>query len=165
MRASAWYKVDRIAEGPYEPQEEAEMPKAAEATIKDLGNGWSEVTTLVGQPDGSKKPAVYKRPNTPQALFDLWAGGGKYDPSTFYGGDARPSDESVESFIHRMFVTAIDRAAKQAAYEQAAQESTFITVGRERKNILDFPVKNIVTAINGMRTQVETRTMMAGGGR
>lgn len=141
------------------------MPKAAESTVKDLGNGWEEVTSQVGQPDGTSKPATYRRPNLTVLTEMLVDGDKKYVPSVFFpGSDDKKSDETISQFIHRMFLNAIDRSAKQAAYVQAAQESTFITVGRERKNILDFPIENIVMAINGMRSQVSTRTMMAGGG-
>jgi hypothetical protein len=67
---------------------------------------------------------------------------------------AKEGEESPLAYAYRMFVTSVDRTARMAVYESLAQESTVITVGKEKVDIMTFPVKRLVRAYNGNRERV-----------
>src|SRR5687768_4874147 len=127
------------------------MPKARkEKIVSDDGQN-KVIEVEVGQPDGSTKTARYSVPSNPKVWQEI-----------VLSLSDKPEADGKESPLaeaYRLFVSAIDKRERQAVYEAAQQESTFITVGKERKNIMEFPLKNLVLAINGIRAQVETRTM------
>jgi hypothetical protein len=66
----------------------------------------------------------------------------------------KEGEESPLAYAYRMFVISVDRAARAAVYESLAQESTVITVGKEKVDIMTFPVKRLVRAYNGNRERV-----------
>lgn len=110
---------------------------------------------------GETKTAEYDRP-TRQYFGDYIAGLGK-EPVTVEVEDGPNKGESWYDWAHRMFTSALDKAARAGVYESLAQESTFITLpGGVRKDVMEFPLAKLVTAINGMRGTREVRLLAAG---
>jgi len=63
---------------------------------------------------------------------------------------------------YRRWCVMLDREARAAAYESLAQESTMVTVGKEKVDIMEFPLARLVKGINGFRSQREVRLETAG---
>lgn len=142
------------------------MPKAKVEKVTPDGAGWERVTVDVGQPDGTTKAAVYRRPDASTLETLLVAGGSdKVDLAQYfpdYSGD--PSTETVKEFVTRMFRVALDKKARQDAYEAAQAESTFVTVGKERKNVMDISVPKFIATFNGLRGAIMGRALLVSGG-
>lgn len=76
---------------------------------------------------------------------------------------AKDGDESDLARIYRLYVTAVDRAARASVYESLAQESTEISVpGVGKVDLLTLPLKNLLKGINGARGTRDLRLMAAG---
>jgi hypothetical protein len=142
------------------------MPKAkVERIISDDGTT-KTVEVEVGE-RGTVKPARYAIPSNAQRWQEVVLSlsdktdGGQYAKSLF-GEDQKDSGESPLALAYRLFVSAVDKYARAAVYESIAQESTIITVGKEKVDILTFPIQRLVKAINGMRSQVDIRAMAGG---
>lgn len=148
------------------------MPKAkVERIISDDGVS-KTVEVEVGERNVTKV-ARYTVPSTAKAaqefvlnLTDTPDDGATY-VSIFGEPDeeatrARIKAESPLSLFYRLYVSSVDRKARADIYESLAAESTTITVGKEKVNILEFPLKRMLMAINGIRSQVDVRTMAGG---
>lgn len=129
------------------------MPKArVERVLSDDGNV-KTVEVEVGE-RGVTKTATYSVPSTAAKWQEVILG---------LSDKAVDGSESPLSEAYRLFCSAVDKRARAAVYESLAQESTFITVGKEKVDIMTFPVPRLVKAINGMRSQIEVRAMAGGG--
>lgn len=144
------------------------MPKPkSETTLSDVG-GWKKISVAVGQPDGTTKPAVY----TCFSSFDTLLiavqtakdapGSALSLRQTLLGMDSEgDAQESEQALLVRLINASIDRMARSMAYEAAAQQSTFITVGEDKADIMLFPLPRLLRGINGMRAQLDTRMITA----
>lgn len=135
------------------------MPRAKTEKIVSDGAEFQTVEIEVGE-RGTTKTAQYVRPVTAAVLLDMLMGHGDEvaDYAAFFPGtDQKNETETVSEFVRRMFVSALDKKARADVYESLAQESTFITVGKERVNVMNYKLPKLVVAINGMRSQVEVR--------
>lgn len=146
------------------------MPKAREE--KEISNDGRNrtVTAEVGQPEaagGGTKTAQWTVPVSPKVfqemILDLKddADGGAFVKSVL--GPKEDSDESPLAFAHRMYCSAVAGLAKSRVYQQVAAESTTINVGGNKIDILSYPPKNLVHAINGMRSTITARAMDSEG--
>ena len=124
------------------------MPKArVEKIVSDDGQV-KVVEVEVGQPDKTTKTARYEIPSNASVFQKMVAS------LTDVAADGKESDLQR---AYRLYVASIDRNERAKMYEQAQQESTFITVGKERVNIMEFPLKRLVKGINGMRSTRDVR--------
>ena len=149
------------------------MPKAKQETVISESGGYKNVSVEVGQPDGTSKPATYTCFSLGEKLSEGWGavvaliqsasatpGSASELFERLYG--RKPEDETEESaqgLIVRYLNSSIDRVARQAAYEAAAQESTFITAGDEKVDIMTFPPARLVRGINGYLAQMDARML------
>ncbi len=126
------------------------MPKTApDVLVADNGNERTSSFT-VGQPDGSKTTASYTVPSNPA----------KWQAAVLEMSDTAPTgEESPLALAYRLYCIAVRDKARQAVYEQAAQESTYKVIAGQRKNLLDFPLAGFIRAYNGFKAQVELLTM------
>ncbi len=121
------------------------MPKArVERVLSDDGTN-KVVEVEVGERKKTKI-AQYTVPSSAKVWQNL--------VSTLVDTPAKEGEESPLAYAYRMFVTSVDRAARAAVYESLAQESTVITVGKEKVDIMTFSVKRLVRAYNGNRERV-----------
>lgn len=140
------------------------MPKAR--TEREISNDGVvkviEIETAAGGGTKDTKTMRYTVPASGKAFRDLVGGlsespdGGVFVKSVF-GPDRESQDESPLDTVYRYYVASIDRSVRAAAYESLAAESTMISVGKERLDIMTFPVRKLVQAINGMRAQKSIR--------
>src|SRR5262245_21764169 len=132
------------------------MPKPKAETVLAKTDKWTtvEIETAAGGEDKGTTKTQYSRP-TLDVMRELLLDDSKLDITVFYPQYKNKAEdtETVSQFIHRLFLTALDRKARADAYESLAQESTYITVGTEKANIMDFPLIRLVRGINGMRQQ------------
>lgn len=148
------------------------MPKAKQEKVLTEKDGWKNVSVDVGQPDGTSKPAVYTCFSVGEQAALGWKAltamvqGASADPgsakalfTTLYGRESEDDTETEQGLILRYVNSSIDRTARQAAYEAAAQESTFITAGDEKADIMTFPLPRLIRGINGYRAQLDTRML------
>lgn len=151
------------------------MPKARiERVIPERSNDkWEavEITTAAGGEDKGTTKVVYMRPKQGEKqgeylLEYVLANRDKpVDINYFYPDkldiedeeDAAEEGETTLNFFARFFVNSLDRKARADAYKSLAQESTMITAGDQKADIMTFPVDRLVRGINGYRSQVETR--------
>lgn len=128
------------------------MPRARkETTVSDDGT-WRTVEVEVGE-RGATKTATYQVPSNPMKFQELVLA------ATM---DKRKSDDGKElqSLLEELYdlhVNAVDRRARSSVYVSIAQESTYITVDKERIDILTFNLKKLVKGINGMVAAVDAR--------
>jgi len=143
------------------------MPKArVEKEVANDGK-WATIEREVKERENVKL-AQYHKPLTFDALasfiMDASASPGLSYKKLFPLTDrADEPTESEQSFILRLFQTALDKWASADVYESLASESTIITVGKEKLDLMTIPLKNLIKGYNGTVAQVETRTMLAGG--
>jgi hypothetical protein len=133
------------------------MPKArVERVLSDDGTTRS-VEVEVGE-RGVTKVAQYSVPSNASKFQELVLG---LTLDTRKDANGKEIESSLEE-AYRLFVMAVDRRARAEVYESLAQESTMISVGKERVDIMTFPIARLVKGINGMRSQVDLRTMAGG---
>lgn len=142
------------------------MPKAKiERVISDDGV-MRTVEVDVTERDKTKV-AKYSIPSSAKAFSDMVTGltdtldGGAFYRATFHE-DPSDTDESPLALAYRLWCVAIDRKARADVYESIAAESTLISVGKEKIDVLTLPLAKLVKAINGMRAQVELRAATGG---
>jgi len=142
------------------------MPKAKVERIVSDKDGWRKVEVMVGQPTGPDKPATYTCFSTWDTFLatvtsaDADAKSAKYLRSVLFTDEEEyAGEESAQALLMRLMNGSIDRVARSAAYEAAALESTFITAGDEKVDIMTFPLSRLVRGINGMRAQLDTRML------
>lgn len=147
------------------------MPKTKTETIISDKDGYRKVSTDVPQPDGTTKAAVYTYFSQWSTLLGVFTAASA-DPksaatlqaslleNTEYDGE-----ESEQAFLMRLVNSSIGKLGYQGAYVAAQQASTYITdpVTKDRKNLLDLPVKSLVRGINGYIDQILTRMDMGIG--
>lgn len=131
------------------------MPKAREEKVTVSADGRiATVETSIGE-RGTTKELSYKVPATAASFQEMVAtlktekDGGAFIKLLLGDEYGLDENETPLDFAYRMFRGAIDRVAKASVYESIAAESTFITVGKDRKNLLDLPVSKLIVAING----------------
>jgi hypothetical protein len=129
------------------------MPKERVEQVVKAENGLFEhVTVEVGE-RGVTKTAQYDRP-TYEHFVDYING---LSDKAETDGEESPRQEA-----YRLFIASLDRRARAAVYQSLAAESTFITVGKERIDVMTFPVAKLVKTINGMRASRDMRLMAIG---
>lgn len=145
------------------------MPKAkVERVLNDDGTT-KTVEVEVGE-RGVTKTARYSVPSSASVFQDLILGmKNEPDAGVFIAsvsGDEPNADETETplAFAYRMYVTSIDRRARAAVYESIAAESTLITVGKDKVDIMGFPLLKLIKAANGFMAQVDVRTMAGAPG-
>ena len=87
--------------------------------------------------------------------------GGAFAKSVL-GADYQNQKETPLAFAYRMWVTSVDRTAKQKIRESVAAESTFISDGASRTDLMDMlgkpnGLKRLIFAINDIRGLVQGR--------
>src|SRR5882724_11914113 len=149
------------------------MPKPrTETTISDNGQvRVVEIETATGGEEKGSAKTRYSVPSNAKVAQEMILGlsdvpdGGAFERSIF-GADFRTntdgswkdSGESPLALFYRAWCNIVDKMARAAMYESVAAQSTFITVGKTRVDVMTFPVKNIVRGVNGARALVETKT-------
>lgn len=130
------------------------MPKARES--KELSNDGVNMTIEVEVGErGQTKTTSYTIPATADRFMEYILGLDGTAKHIDAKGEA--TDETEKEYAYRMFTTSVERAAKAAVYQSLAQESTFITVGKQRIDILSFPVVKLVKAHNEYLGNIEMR--------
>lgn len=142
------------------------MPKAKVETEISRENGYRKVKVEVGE-RGTTKEAIYSaiydygklqelvleasaEPKSANQLLDLFFG-----PNP----DRKETEDSAQNFLLWLVNSTIDRKARADVYESLAQESTLITAGDEKVDIMTFPLARLIRGINGMRGQLDTRML------
>lgn len=144
------------------------MPKAKVETVIATSGGWQQTKVEVGE-RGQTKEAYYNIPVEYEKFQEMVlnasdkAGSATAALVHLFGVDdeRRETDETEQALILRLFNSAVDRKARADVYESLAQESTFISAGDEKVDIMTFPLARLIRGINGMRTQVDTRMIPA----
>ena len=131
------------------------MPKPKKQEVLSDDGSVKTIEVEVSMGDVTKK-TTYTVPSNPAKFQELVLNAS--------ADKAENEKESPLDYIYRMYVSAVDKAARADIYEAATQESTFITVGKDRVNIMDFPVNRLVQGINGMRAQRSLRMSVLGEG-
>jgi len=135
------------------------MPKAKIERVVREEDGFQvvEVDVAGGGETKATKTVTMRRP-TAQKLTELVTvlGNEKKVPLTtfFLGSDYEGKDtgeETMSQFLARMVGVAIDKRIRADAYESVAQESTTITVGKDKIDLMSFKLKGLLRAINGAR--------------
>lgn len=124
------------------------MPKATPGKIVETVNGMEtvEMETARGGEDKGKVTIRFTRPVLSH-FKDFVAS--LSDEKPYKAGES----ETELQHAHRAYVTALERMARAAVYQSIAAESTVISVGREKINIMDFPLARLVKAINSTRNK------------
>lgn len=125
------------------------MPKQRNETLVKEENGFKTMRVEVGE-RGEKKHADYVIPSD-AVKFQEWV----------LSLSNKPEKEGAESplaLVYRRYVTAECNAARSAVYESIASESTKITVGSNKIDLMDFAPVKFVRGYNGMVASVEVRT-------
>lgn len=144
------------------------MPKARPETIVSDDGYLKTVDAETAAGGGTKETTTvrYSVPSTPQAFQKMVADaldekdGGAFIQSLL-GSDVKDEGETPLAWMHRMFSSAVEKSAKQRAYEAVAARSTFITLGKERINIMErFTPAQLVEGINGMRADRARRLLL-----
>src|SRR5882672_11746493 len=125
------------------------MPKAkVDRVLSD--DGTKKVVEVEVGERGKTKVAQYEVPSNP----NVW----QRTIAALTDTPGKDSDgnetESPLAYAYRMYVTSVDRAARAAVYTPLAQESTVITVGKEKVDLMTFPLKRLVRAFNGNRERL-----------
>lgn len=128
------------------------MPKAKVEKVTPVDANFEKVEVEVGE-RGTTKIAEFTRPTF--SFFKEYI----LSLSDTPDGDSK---ESPHAEAYRLFIGALDRRARMSVYESIAAESTMISVGKDKIDILSFPLGRLVGAVNGMRTQVSVRSMAGG---
>lgn len=141
------------------------MPRAKTENVLSTGPVFTtvEIEAAAGGESKGTKKAQYNRftDMTAFATFLVDHGAEPLDYGTFFPGTEQKPEagETVAQFLWRMVNTSLDRKTRADVYESIAAESTQITVGKNKVDILGFPLENLIVAINGMRSQVMIRKM------
>src|SRR5262245_52840524 len=143
------------------------MPKARVATVKS-DDGKVKVTTFpVGQPDGSSKDAEYSFPSTFAGLQEMFLNAsdkvedGHKFAVALLGSERTDQNEAPSVFLYRIVEDAVRSIARNMVYEQAAAESTNVTISGQKYDIMELPLDDLVGAINGYSAQRNIRLRMA----
>lgn len=142
------------------------MPKAKVETEISNQNGWRKVKVEVGE-RGVTKEAIYTcfslYPTFLSTVTDASKepGSAKELVAVLFDDTTSQTTESAQDFLMRLMNVSIDRKARADVYESLAQESTLITAGDEKVDIMTFPLPRLIRGINGMRAQLDTRMITA----
>lgn len=128
------------------------MPKAKVEVVTPIDANTEHVTVEVGE-RGVNKLAEYDRPTV-----------GYFQSFVASLTDVAPKEgeESPLKEAWRLYVTSLDRRARAAVYESIAAESTEITVGKEKVDIMTFPLPRLIKAINGTRGRRDAQFLAMG---
>lgn len=144
------------------------MPKAKVETELSREGGYRKVKVEVGERGATKEAiysAIYDFSKLQELVMDASADPGSANPllTLFFGEnpDRKESEDSAQSFLLWCVNTTVDRKARADVYESLAQESTMITAGDEKVDIMTFPLARLIRGINGMRAQLDTRMITA----
>lgn len=145
------------------------MPRTRNENIVSETPEYQTVEVEVTERD-AKKLTRYTRPT--EAYFGAFLKSLSNDPkdgpafmeATFGPkDDGKYPEESPLDIVRRLYVSSLDAKARRDVYVQLASESTVITVGKERIDVMTFPLKRLVKAINGYRAQREVRAAALAG--
>ena len=149
------------------------MPRAKVEKVLSVENGMEVVEVEVAAGGGekdAKKILQYKRPTA--AVIDSFVNGLMNDSpaldtftSLFGTGEDAPKagkEETNRALLHRIVNNSLDKMLRAAAYESIAAESTEISIGKEKVDVLGFPLRKLVQGINGMLANVNLRASTGG---
>src|SRR5438876_3496841 len=134
------------------------MPKArVERILADDGKMQTvEIEAAAGGEEKGVTTTQYERPTL--AYFKEYVLN-LSDTDTRKAEDGTDTGETWAKWGHRVFTASLDRMARASVYESIAAESTLISVGKERVDIMTFPLAKLVKAINGLRGTIEARLL------
>ena len=129
------------------------MPKARDEKILSDDGKIKVMQVEVGQ-RGETKLAEYKIPSNAKV----------FQEAVLSASDKPPAEgeESELDRFYRYHVASADRYARAAVYVSLAQASTYITVGKDRINLMDFPLDRFTKAYNGMLGSIDAKMLVLG---
>lgn len=139
------------------------MPRAKVENVVGTQDGLETVEVTVKERE-NVKTARFSRPT--EELENKWfnvssnPAEGPAFMTLLFGPkeDGEYPKESPNAILRRLIVSAIDKKARADVYESLTAESTIITVGKDKVDILEqFKIGKIVQAVNGYRDQVDLR--------
>lgn len=73
------------------------------------------------------------------------------------------TEETEQAFFLSLFQNGLDKWAAADVYESIAGESTVITIGKEKLDLMTVPLDDLIDGYNGTMKQVAVRTKLKGG--
>lgn len=144
------------------------MPKARVDTSVEVEGNEKVITFPVGQPgDKPDKPATYRFPVDFAGLAEMVISAtddvaeGQKRQKHYFGEKRDGQNESFQAFLYRVFNDSFRSIARNMVYEQEAQESTLVTIGGKKYDIMELPEDDLVVAINNYNVQYRMRLSMA----
>ena len=133
------------------------MPKAkVERVLSDDGTN-KTVEVEVGE-RGKTKVARYVIPSNPKVFQEMILGlsdtpdEGKFEKGLL-GEDREWQGASPLTYAYQLFITSVDKTARSMVYESLAQESTEVTIGKEKIDLMSIPLTRLVRSINRAREE------------
>lgn len=123
------------------------MPKARSAKVISDDGQFQTVQREVGE-RGKTKLAEFTRPTL--AFFREFILNLSDTPE-------KDGAESPLATAWRHYVASLERKACADVYESLAAESTVITTGKEKVDIMEFPLRRLLKGINGARAVRDSR--------
>ena len=133
------------------PRPKAEREVSNDGTLKVI-----EIETSGGPEAKEPVTTFYTIPTNAEKYIEMALNasdkpdGGAFAKAVF-GPARKDQGESPRDLLYRAWVFFVDKTARQMVYEAAANKSTYITIGGERYNVMDFPLEKIVHAVNRKR--------------
>lgn len=146
------------------------MPRSKVERVLRTENGLRFMEKEAAAGGGTKETVTvpYVIPDTPAAFLEMVKGasespdGGEFKRLILQDADAKDDGESPLAFLHRLTVAAIERMATSRVYEAVEQKSTSLMINGERVNVMEFPLKRLVRAINGAAQAFDNELMIRG---